>query len=449
MIVENKKFLVVGLARSGLAAANFLARRGGIVTVTDQKSPEQLQPQLKEIDLRVRLALGHHRPGDFARCDYVILSPGVPLDLPELAFARGKGIPVLGEVELASRFLNGPIVGITGSNGKTTTTTLIGELARRSNRATVVAGNIGTALIRFVDSDQGEEERLFVLELSSFQLETIEELRCHVALFLNLTPDHLDRYPTLKEYGEAKKRIFQNQGPGDYAVLNADDPYCLAAADEVQSRPVLFSRLTPLQDGVFAHEGHIWIALEGERHCLMPVSQIRLKGTHNLENVLAAVAAGSVLGLDRAAMAETIRSFTGVEHRLEFTRTVDGVSYYNDSKATNVDSAVKAIESFDQPLILIMGGRDKGGNFEVLRPLIREKVKSLILIGEATRKIGEALGKETAAMTAATMEEAVRTARSQAVSGDVVLLAPGCASFDMFTDFEHRGRVFKETVNQL
>jgi UDP-N-acetylmuramoylalanine--D-glutamate ligase len=449
MDIENRRFLVVGLARSGLAAANFLARRGGKVVVTDRKPPQQFDQELKAIDPRVQLVLGEHRADDFARCDFVILSPGVPTDLPELARARSKNIPVLGEVELAARFLTGRIVGITGSNGKTTTTTLIGELARRCRLAPVVAGNIGSALIRFVDSQEAQPERLFVVELSSFQLETTEQLRCHVAVFLNLTPDHLDRYAGLQEYGEAKKRIFMNQGPDDYAVLNADDPYCLTLADDLQSQVVFFSRLRPLERGVFAQEGRIWIRLQEEKHCLMPVGDVRLKGAHNLENVLAALAAGSVLGLDRALMADAVRNFSGVEHRLEFTRTLEGVAYFNDSKATNVDSAVKAIEAFSQPLILIMGGRDKGGDFEVLRPLVREKVKTLILIGEATQKISDTLGGETATVTAATLQEGVLMARSQAVPGDVVLLAPACASFDMFTDFEHRGRVFKETVNQL
>jgi UDP-N-acetylmuramoylalanine--D-glutamate ligase len=448
MIVENKRFLVVGLARSGLAAANFLARRGGKVTVTDRKTPLELAPQLEALDPRVKPVLGEHRPEHFARSDFVVLSPGVSSNLPELAVARGKGIPVIGEVELASRFLKGRIAGITGSNGKTTTTALIGELARRCGLDTVVAGNIGSALIQYADVP-ANEERLFVLELSSSQLETIERLRCHVAAFLNLTPDHLDRYPSLKEYGEAKKRIFLNQGPGDFAVVNADDPFCLEAAEEVKSRVVPFSRLRSIKGGVFAQEGRVWIDFDTGKHCLMPVGDIRLKGTHNLENVLAAAAAGAVLGLNRALMAGAIRSFTGVEHRLEFTRELDGVAYYNDSKATNVDSAVKAIEAFSQPLVVIMGGRDKGGDFRGLRPLIRERVKALILIGEATQKIAETIGAETTTLQASTLEEAVVTAKSQAAPGDVVLLAPGCASFDMFTDFEHRGRVFKETVNQL
>lgn len=448
MILKDKKILVVGLAASGLAACNFLTRRGAHVCVTDIKTEAELKDQLAQLEGPVRLALGGHREEDFTGAEMIVLSPGVPTSLPELGQAAGRGIPIYAEVELACRFLQGTLIGVTGSNGKTTTTTLIGELFKNSGKETVVAGNIGPPLTRFIEEHR-QETTLFVVELSSFQLETIEQLRCHIAAVLNVTPDHLDRHTRLEDYLQAKERIFLNQDAEDYAVLNADNPSTRAMAGGRRSQVMLFSRREALEEGVFVREESIQVAWKNRRHCVMPTREIRLKGNHNLENVLAATAVGFLSGLEVSVMADTFRAFSGVEHRLEWVRRLRGVDFYNDSKATNVDSAYQAICAFEQPLLLIMGGKDKGGDFTALREAVAARVKLLILVGAASEKIFAALGQVVPTLRASDMQEAVEQAQRQAGSGDVVLLSPGCASFDMFENFEHRGKVFKELVRNL
>lgn len=447
MNVEGKNILVVGLAASGVAAANFLIRRGARVTVTDIKDESALRDRIEQVCGPVRLALGGHRDQDFLSADTIILSPGVPASLPQLAVASQSGIPVYAEVELAYRFLKGTVVGVTGSNGKTTTTALIGELFKQSGKTCLVAGNIGPPMIDCVDASS--PGTTFVVELSSFQLETIESFRCHIAAVLNVTPDHLDRYTDFHGYLQAKERIFLNQTEEDFAVLNADNSCSRGMVNGRRARPALFSRRDILKEGVFVQEGAVRIRWEGREQRVCDVSEIRLKGNHNLENVLAAAAVAYLSGLDLEVMREVFRTFAGVEHRLEFVRRLGGVDYYNDSKATNVDSACQALCAFDQPLIVIMGGKDKGGDFTALQEVVKKRVKLLVLLGAAGDKIWAALGHVVPTVRAGDMNEAVELACSHAETGDAVLLSPACASFDMFENFEHRGRVFKQAVAEL
>jgi len=447
--VRDKKILVVGFARSGLSATNFLLERGGRITITDTKTEEELKDYLSQLIMPPTLSLGGHRIKNFLDADFIVLSPGVPSNLPELLKASEGNIPIYSEVELAYRFLKGKIIGVTGSNGKTTTTTLIGELFKRARRDCVVAGNIGSPLIQWIETSSASTETTFVVELSSFQLENIEKFKCDIALILNVSPDHQDRYDHFEDYLQAKEQIFLNQTDEDYAVINADNPFTVKMASRRPARVLLYSRKQDLEEGVFVRDGSIQVIWGGQQDCLMPVDEIRLRGNHNLENLLAATAAGTLSGLDREIMIETFRSFEGVEHRLEWVRELSGVTFYNDSKATNMDSAAQALQAFTEPMIVIMGGKDKGAEFEVLRPWVSDRVRLLILIGAAADEISDSLGEHVAIVRAQDMEQAVELAFERAHSGDVVLLSPGCASFDMFDDFEHRGRVFKESVNAL
>lgn len=465
--IQGWKVLVVGLARSGLAAANFLLDQGCRVTVTDLKSREALAEPLSRLRGPVELTLGEHRDEDFLGAQLIVLSPGVPSGIGPLRRAAQQGVPVWSEVELAYRFLNGPIVGVTGSNGKTTTTALLGELFKDAGRPCAVAGNIGSPLISLASPEEEDdplpgasakagppgqtssrEDRTFIVELSSFQLENIHRFRCRIAALLNVTPDHLDRYDSFESYRDAKKRIFLNQTEDDCAVLNADDPV-VSGLTGLHARPLWFSRRRALRQGVFVDGGSVRIVWEGESRALMPAAEVRLPGAHNLENVLAAAAVGVAARLEPQSMARTFRRFEGVEHRLEFVRSLQGVDYYNDSKATNVESACRAVESFNRPLILILGGLGKGADFSALRPLAAEKAKRLIVLGAAASQIVNALSGSAPLHLADDFQDAVRQAHEEARQGDVVLLSPACASFDMFDNFEHRGRVFKELVREL
>ena len=450
---RGKTALVVGAARSGVAAAEFLLDRGARVVLTDAQPREALRKRIEPLARRgaapgeLALELGGHRVESFRSCDFVVLSPGVPASLPELDAARAEGIPILAEVELAYRHLRGKVLGITGSNGKTTTTTLVGEMLRGSGMRGFAAGNIGVPLISFAAASTDDD--VYATELSSFQLETIDTFRPQVAALLNLTPDHLDRYPGFEAYAAAKRRIFMNQRPGDAAVLNADDRLASAGAAELGARPFFFSRLREVERGAFLRGGSlVFRGSEGET-ALFPEAAIRLKGAHNLENVLAASAVALLGGADAATLGETVRGFNGVEHRLEWVAEVDGVDYFNDSKATNVDATVKSLEAFPSGVHVILGGRDKGGDFTTLRGLVAARAKSAVVLGEAAGKIAEALRGATEIRAAGSLADAVALCRKAAAPGDVVLLAPACASFDMFDNYEHRGRVFKEVVQAL
>jgi len=449
MEVEGRRILVVGLGKSGVAAARFLRARKAKVTVSDVKAEEHLRHEIPALlDLGITVETGGHGERTFRDQDLIVVSPGVPIDMPQLELARRQGVPVIGEVELASRWAQGKIVAITGSNGKTTTTALTGELLRKSGLHTLVGGNIGAPAISLVE--QTPPPAWLVLEVSSFQLETIETFHPHIAVVLNITPDHLDRHHSFASYFAAKARIFENQTSRDYAVLNADDPQCLRLGDRVRAQSRWFSRRGELKQGAFVKDGAIFArdANAGETE-IMPVSEVPLPGAHNLENTLAAVCVGMLAGCAPVRLRQAVAEFRAVEHRLEHVATIAGVAYYNDSKATNVDATVKALEAFPGNLHVILGGKDKGSDYTVLARLLRERAKRVYTIGAAAEKIESQIAGVTEMVRAGTLETAVRRAAAEAQPGDIVLLAPACASFDQFENYEHRGRVFKEFVRSL
>jgi UDP-N-acetylmuramoylalanine--D-glutamate ligase len=449
----DRRVLVVGAARSGIAVTEFLLARGARVILTDTRSLEALgtalQPALRiaQSSGELQLELGGHNPESFRNCDFVVVSPGVPLALPYFEESRRAGIPVMAEVEFAFRHLRGRILGITGSNGKTTTTALVAELLRGSGLKGHAAGNIGIPLIGYAAASSPDD--LYSTELSSFQLEGILQMRPWVGSILNLTPDHLDRYSGFEHYIAAKKRIFMNQEKEDFAVLNADDPRTFSLAAEVKSAPVLFSRQNPVARGTFLRDGDFFWRNEDRERWLFGREDIRIRGNHNLENVLAACAIAMLAGVRPETMREVVQNFKGVEHRIEWVAEIDGVQYFNDSKATNVDATIKSLESFPGDIHLIAGGKDKGGDFAALRELVRDRVKHLVLIGEAAGKLREVLADLVETTEEPSLESAVLHCRRHALPGDFVLLAPACASFDMFENYEHRGRVFKKTVTEL
>jgi UDP-N-acetylmuramoylalanine--D-glutamate ligase len=394
----------------------------------------------------VQLELGGHRENTFLEQDLIVPSPGVPADAPSLQAARAKGITIWSEIELADRFLKGRLIGITGSNGKTTTTSLIEHVLRSAGVPTILAGNIGTPLIARVE--QTNDTTTTVVELSSFQLELIDTFRPDISVFLNLTPDHLDRHHTLESYGAAKARIFENQTEADCAVLNADDP---ATTKYASSKPQVFwfSRKQRVAQGAFVREDEIVFRHDGKEEVVLKLQDIPLAGAHNVENALAAAVATRLAGADAAAIARGVRSFSGVEHRLEFVAEIGGVRYYNDSKATNVDATLKALEAFPGRILVVLGGKDKGSDYTALQKALREKAILALLIGAASEKIEKQIAGSVAIERAGTIERAVDIASHAAQAGDVVLLAPACASFDQFENYEHRGRVFKDLVHQL
>lgn len=446
--VEGKRALVVGLARSGRAAARLLRRKGAMVMVTDSRPPAAFQDEITELtSLKIGLELGKHREETFLHQDLIVVSPGVPLDMPYLEAARQHKIPIVPEIEVASWFLEGSMVGITGSNGKTTTTSLLGTMLASSGFRTFVGGNIGVPLISAVE--QARKDSLLVAELSSFQLESIQSFRPHVAVLLNLSQNHLDRHHSFEAYVGAKSRIFHNQTAEDYAILNADDPYVMNLAPAIASQKIYFSRKLNLPDGVFVSSGHIMYRVGNLERILLEVSDVRLRGDFNVEDVLAASAAACVMGADFDAMRKAVREFNGVEHRLEFVREIHRVDYYNDSKATSVDATAKALTAFNRGVHLILGGKDKGAPYTPLRSLLKERVREILVIGSAADKIAKDLEGAVEIIHAGDLETAVRRAFSLAVPGDTVLLAPACASYDQFQDFEERGRIFKELVEKL
>lgn len=448
MELKNKRVLVVGLGRSGVAAALFLQDHGARVAVSDTKSEGQLQKEISILLERgISLETGQHSERTFRDQDLIVVSPGVPSDQPQLQHARALGIPVIGEVELACRFLQGRIIAITGSNGKTTTTTLVGEILSKSGKKTLVGGNIGTPVISL--AEKSSPEHLVVLEISSFQLETIVQFRPWIAAILNITPDHLDRHRTFQAYIDAKARIFENQQPGDFAVLNADDPTCIPLKNKSKGSVDWFSRKQPVENGTYVRDDQIVFRSSGHDVAVLPVKDIQLKGAHNLENVLAAVCVTMLAGCDPQEVRKAVAGFGGVEHRLEPVATINGVGYYNDSKATNVDATIKALESFPGNIHIILGGKDKGSDYTVLVPLLRERAKGAYLIGAAAEKIASQIQGATRMIQSDTLDRAIRQASEAAASGDIVLLAPACASFDQFENYEQRGRIFKELVHAL
>ena len=447
MDLQNKRVLVVGLGKSGVAAALFMKARGARVTVSDTKTHDELKAEIPQLlDEGIAVETGGHGERTFRNQDLIVVSPGVPLDAAPLQQARALGEKIIGEVELAAQFFPGSIVAITGSNGKTTTTTLAGEVIDNGGFPTVVGGNIGKPAISLVE--EATEDTIAVLEVSSFQLETIETFRPHIAIVLNITPDHLDRHRTFDAYTDAKARIFENQTADDFAVLNADDPTCLRLASRTRAQVFWFSRKKEVKQGAYVHEGRIEFRDANGQREIMLTSEIPLKGSHNVENVLAAVCIGMISGVEPRRISKAVREFRAVEHRLEHVATIRGVEYYNDSKATNVDATIKALESFPANIHLILGGKDKGSDYTVLNDLLRKRTKRVYTIGAAAAKI-ESQIKGAEIVHAETLENAIRLASDSAQPGDIVLLAPACASFDQFRNYEHRGQVFKNVVHGL
>jgi len=442
MKIRGAKILVVGLARSGLAAAALLGERGAAVIACDTRPLDQLPEAAARLE---QLGAPFHVQADapFEQVDGIVLSPGVPADLPRIEAARARGVPVIGEAELAGYYLKGPIVGITGSNGKTTTTALLGHLLTRCGIPCQVGGNIGTPPAAMAGASRYGQWN--VLELSSFQLETISSFRAAIGVCINVTPDHLDRHHNFENYARAKRRLFETQTPGGFAILNADDAATAAFADHTEACASWFSQLQPQPQGAWVADGAIW--LRGAK--LMPVGEVPLRGRHNLENVMAASLAAFLAGATLEGIAGAVRSFPGVEHRLEFVREVSGIAFYNDSKATNVDATLKAIDAFEQPIWIILGGKDKDSDYTVLREPLAKRAKAALLIGAAAGKIRGQLAGALPLIEAGTIDRAIGEAYAGARAGDVILLAPACASFDQFASYEHRGRVYKEMVRAL
>ena len=438
MNLRGKKALVVGMKRSGVASAKLLLREGAHVRATD------LKPLA---DLPEAAALGipfvQQTPEVFQDCDLIVLSPDVPADLAPLEEARRRGVPVLGEVELAARFLKGRTIGVTGSNGKTTTTSLIGHILRESGVPVQVGGNIGVPVTAMIETSR--EDGWNVLELSSFQLETIAEFHAHIALALNVTQNHLDRHHTFENYAAAKRRLFETQRPGDFAILNADDPVCVSYAQHTAATAQWFSGRRKVEPGAHLCAGKL--VLDGK--LLMTDTEIPIRGRHNVENVLAASIAAARAGLPHASIAAAVRTFRAVEHRLEFVRNLDGIDFYNDSKATSVDATLKALEAFPGGLWVILGGKDKGLDYGVLRDPLAAKARAALLIGAAAAKIADQIKGAVPLVDSGTLDAAIAYAWAHAAPGDTVLLAPACASFDQFQSFEHRGETFKNIVNRL
>jgi UDP-N-acetylmuramoylalanine--D-glutamate ligase len=450
--LSGKKVLVVGAARSGVAAARFLAARGAIVALNDRKPLEEWSEEARALKGEgVGLLAGELPMWLMDQIELVVLSPGVPPKAIPARYMARAGAEVIGEVELAARFLRGRLVAITGTNGKTTTTTLIGALLRDAGLPVQVGGNIGTPLVSLVDTSQ--EDGWTVAEVSSYQLETIAEFHPNVAVVLNLMPDHMDRYDDLMDYAAAKHRIFRNQTAGDVAVLNADDEIIASWASGLSAHVVLFSVQRELEEGLFLRGAELVSRTRGgAERVLLRREEIQLRGLHNVENVLAALAAGLACGAAPDAMRATVRAFKPVEHRLEHVADVGGVAFYNDSKATNVDAAVKALAAFaDAPgkVVLILGGRGKHAPYAPLAPLVERQARALVLVGEDAERIERELQAYAPTERAADMRAAVCRAAALAQPGDIVLLAPACASFDMFANFEHRGRAFKEAVEEV
>jgi UDP-N-acetylmuramoylalanine--D-glutamate ligase len=449
--LKGKKVLVIGAARSGVAAARFLGARGAVVALNDRKPLEEWTAEARALKTEgVGLVAGELPMWLMDQIELVVLSPGVPPKSIPARYMERAGAQVIGEVELAAQYLRGRLVAITGTNGKTTTTTLVGELLKGAGLTTQVGGNIGTPLVSLVESSR--DDGWTVAEVSSYQLETIRDFHANVAAVLNLMPDHMDRYESLMDYAAAKHNIFRNQTAADVAVLNADDSVVSSWAEGLSAHVTTFSVRRELEEGLFLRGRDLVSRSQGAERVLITRDEIRLRGLHNVENVLAALACGLACGADPDSMRETVKNFRPVEHRLEFVAEVSGVEFYNDSKATNVDAAVKAFEAFadvEGQIVLILGGRGKRAPYAPLAPLAQAKARALVVLGEDADRIEAELKDAAPVVRATDMADAVRRAHEASRPGDVVLLAPACASFDMFQSYEHRGRVFKEAVSSL
>lgn len=454
MELSGKHIVVVGLARSGLAVARFLKERGARITITDRAAEADLGPFVEQaLALGVDLELGGHRSATFQSADLVVVSPGVPHSLPLFQQVRDRGIELIGEMELASRFIGKPIVAVTGTNGKTTVTELVGRMLAASGKKVFVGGNIGNPLVEIAGKDAGLD--VIVAEVSSFQLDTMVNFHAHVAVLLNITPDHLDRYDDFEAYGRSKARIFGNQGPSDFAIGPGDDPRVQKYCRGLSSRMLPFTN-RPAQNGQPASGAvikpfQIAVTVPGRAQGAIELERTGLTGPHNRENIAAAGLAALAAGGTLEGVQSALDAFKGLPHRIETVRTLRQVRFVNDSKATNVDAVIRALECFDGPVVLIMGGRNKGYDFTALRPQVQQRVRKLIAIGEAADEILTALGRAPAqgAEKAADLQQAVRRAYESASAGDTVLLSPACASFDMFTSYAERGDRFRRFVEGL
>jgi UDP-N-acetylmuramoylalanine--D-glutamate ligase len=444
MELKGKKVLVLGLARTGGACARFLAEQGALVLATDLRSEPELKQEMESLaELPIRYFLGGEEPNWLKGVDLVVPSPGVPAENRLLREANRRGIQILSEIDLAYPFLQVPLIAITGTNGKSTTTTLLGEMFKAKGVKVFVGGNIGTPLISFVSGDW----EWGVVEISSFQLEWAKAFRPRIALLLNLTEDHLDRHRDFAGYRRAKERIFAAQTEQDVAVLNRDDPWVWEIRERVRARVISFG-FSEVEAGVFAAADEI-VWRNGSTEEKFPLERVKIQGVHNLENLMAAIAGAKSAGITAPVIQRVLEQFPGLEHRLEFVREKDGVRYYNDSKGTNVGAVVKSLSSFSGPVILLAGGVDKGGDYSVLRNEIHRKVRRLVLFGQAKEIIAQALGDLTETVTVENLEGAVRDSFAHAQPGDVVLLSPACSSFDMFRSYAERGRIFKNLVQAL
>ncbi|MFZ5899366.1 MAG: UDP-N-acetylmuramoyl-L-alanine--D-glutamate ligase [Bacillota bacterium] len=448
MNLAGLNVLVVGAGKSGRAASRFLVSKGARVTLTDAKSADAFEG-IQEDAPDVELALGAYPQVEPGRWALVVISPGVPGTIEPATAARTAGIPVIGELELAWRFCRAPVVAITGTNGKTTTTALVGEIFRHAGKNTLIAGNIGVPFISEVER-YGPED-VIVLEVSSFQLETAPTFRPRVAAILNITPDHIDRHGSLEAYVDAKAAIFKNQASNDLTVLNYDDPITAALAPRCPGRVIFFSRRHRLEQGIFVQDGQIMAAGSQGTCSVCPAGNLRIPGYHNLENALAATAAAWVMGVRPKIIGEALTEFRGVPHRLEEVGIIEGVRYINDSKGTNPDASIKALEAFREPIVLIAGGRNKGNSFKEFAARFPGRVRALVVLGESAEEIAQDAREQglEKILRATDLKDAVRLAHDNAEPGDVVLLSPACASWDMFRDYEERGDLFREIVKRM
>lgn len=452
MNFEGKKVLVCGMARSGVSAAQCLYELGARVTISDSKVEEKLAEALQPLEgMDIRRCLGDQaQPADLESYDLAVTSPGIPMQAPILRAVQAAGVPLIGELELGAQVSRAPLYAVTGTNGKTTTTTLIGEIFRNLGKTTYVVGNIGYPFTAC--ALQCGEEDVAVAEVSSFQLETISTFHPHIAVMCNITEDHLNRHGTMEEYIRVKERIFENMGQGDYAVLNLDDPIVRGMAERIPCAPAFFSRRQEVETGAYLEGEEVVFSLNGHKKRVLRADEIRIPGEHNLENALAATALTMLAGVPAPVVRHTLKTFPGVEHRIETVRTVEGVTYINDSKGTNVDASIRAVRAMKAPTVLLAGGYDKHTDFLPLaREILTSKIHTVVVLGDTAEQIERALravGFESI-LHAKTFEEAVLLARSCAREGENVLLSPACASFDMFQDYEERGRVFKEIVSRL
>ncbi|MGA2553729.1 MAG: UDP-N-acetylmuramoyl-L-alanine--D-glutamate ligase [Smithella sp.] len=447
MEFTGKKIVVIGMGKTGIATARYLGNQGAKVAVTDEKQSDQWGGEFKQIAGEKWLEVGDYNARVLEGADMVVPSPGVPPNNDLLVEAQKKNIPVVSEIELAYWFLKVPVIAVTGTNGKTTTTTLLGEILQRSGKKVFVGGNIGTPLIEYAETSQKDD--FIVAEISSFQLQWIEKFRPFIAILLNITCDHINYHGSFAQYRRVKAGIFANQTKTDWAILNATDQEQDGIADATYAQIVKFSSKDVLSQGIFIKDNDIVLIMPGFNEEKYPLGIINLPGLHNVENVMAAIMAARLCGCNQKDIIAAVRDFSGLPHRIEFAGEKNSIKFYDDSKGTNVGSVLRALETFTQPVILLLGGRDKNGDFESLKPLLKKKTKKVILFGEARNRIASLIGEEMPVLKKTGLREAIQSAYQDAQSGDVVLLSPGCASFDEFANYKDRGNFFKDVVRNL